>query len=323
MNTSVCDKERLDVLSREQPPTDVERWDSFAELQIRRRIFDCQCNACDYLIGDVLHRCIDCECDDYDLCADCESQPVSDHKYPSDHKSTHNMLVFRMSIPDGRYSRTRWRARNSLSTYVPAPAPLEAPLTVREDESQTQSDEPELAHPTETTQANDFPTCVDLREGDEKLNGNTGVAFERIPGTSAANEDAYSCAECSVKMNGIFYVCLTCAENKSPIALCSDCAFHDVFNVVTVHHPYKHWLIKIKDRVQDIGIGTSDEPLDNVDKITSLSLRVDKLAAMVESRLVEQDLRLSTLVTQVEYLVHGMATLTRKAELLPSESVTD
>ncbi|KAG1897691.1 uncharacterized protein F5891DRAFT_514212 [Suillus fuscotomentosus] len=221
------------------------------------------------------------------------------------------MLVFRMSIPHGRYSRIRWYARNFLSTCMPAAVPLEAPLTARKDETQTQSGGPELPHPTEATRADDSSASVDLRDGDEKLNGNMGVTFGRIPGTAVANGDAYACAECGIKMKGIFYVCLTCGENGSPIALCSDCAFHDVFNVVTEHHPYKHWLIKIKDRVQDIGIGTSDEPLDNVDKITSLSLRVDKLAATMD-----------TLVTQVAYLVHGMATLTGKAEL-PSESVTD
>jgi hypothetical protein len=94
-----------------------------------------------------------------------------------------------------------------------------------------------------------------------------------------------------------------------------------VFNVVTEHHSYKHWLVKIKDRVQDVSIGTSDEPLDNVDETTSLSLRVDRLAAMVESRFVEQDLRLSALVTQIDQLVHSLAAMTGKAEL-PAESVT-
>ncbi|KAG2055035.1 hypothetical protein BDR06DRAFT_354075 [Suillus hirtellus] len=108
-------------------------------------------------------------------------------------------------------------------------------------------------------------------------------------------------------------------ENSSPIALCGDCAFHDVFNVVTDHHPYKHWLIKIKDRVQDTGIEASDEPLVNMDETTSLSLRVDKLAAMVESRFVEQDRQLRALVTQVEQLAHSIAALTEK---FPSESVT-
>ncbi|KAG1784885.1 uncharacterized protein HD556DRAFT_1461166 [Suillus plorans] len=78
---------------------------------------------------------------------------------------------------------------------------------------------------------------------------------------------------------------------------------------------------RLKDRVQDTGIETSVEPLANVDETTSLSLRVDKLAAMVESRFVGQDLRLSALVKQVEQLVHSIAALTGKAEL-PSESVT-
>jgi hypothetical protein len=78
---------------------------------------------------------------------------------------------------------------------------------------------------------------------------------------------------------------------------------------------------RFKDRVQDTGIETSVEPLANVDETTSLSLRVDKLAAMVESRFVGQDLRLSALVKQVEQLVHSIAALTGKVEL-PSESVT-
>lgn len=318
---SLTDKERFNVLSQELPPTDVERWNSLAELQMRSRLFECQCDACHYLVSDVLHHCIDCESIDYDMCIDCESQPVSDHKYPSDHKSTHNMLVFRMSLPYGRYNRVRWYARNFLSTCVPAAAPPEAPLTVREDQSKTQSDGPELPHPTEATRADDSSASVELQEGHEKLNGNPGVAFGGITRTSVANGDTYVCAECGVKMKGIFYVCLTCGENRSAIALCGDCAFHDVFNVVTEHHPHKHWLIKIKDRVQDIGIGISDEPLDNVDEITSLSLRVDKLAAMVESRFVEQDLRLNALVTQIDQLVHSLAALTGKAQL-PSESVT-
>jgi hypothetical protein len=110
-------------------------------------------------------------------------------------------------------------------------------------------------------------------------------------------------------------------ESDSPIALCGDCAFRDVFNVVTEHHPYKHWLVKVKDRVQGVSIGTSDEPLENVNEITSLSLRVDKLAVMVESRFVELDLRLNALVTQIDQLVHGLGVSTGKAEL-PTESVT-
>lgn len=87
-----------------------------------------------------------------------------------------------------------------------------------------------------------------------------------------------------------------------------------MFNVATDHHPYKHWLVKIKDRVQDTGIESSDEPLVNVDETTSLSLRVDKLAAMVESRFVGQDLRLSALVKQVEQLVRSIAALMGKAD---------
>jgi hypothetical protein len=91
--------------------------------------------------------------------------------------------------------------------------------------------------------------------------------------------------------------------------------------MVTEHHPYKHWLIKIKDRVQDVSTKTSDEPLDNVDETTSLSLRIDKLAAMVESRFMELDLRLNALVTQIDQLVHGLGVSTGTAER-PTESVT-
>ncbi|KAG2091983.1 uncharacterized protein F5147DRAFT_779833 [Suillus discolor] len=316
------EQQRFKSLSKGLPESDVQRWSSLAELEMRKRLFECCCDACHALITDVYHRCIDCEDDGYDLCLECESLPVSKHKYPSDHKATRNLLVFRMVLPYGRCGRVRWYARNFLSTILPITTPSE-------DICQTQSDGPELPHPTEATRADDSSTCVDLREGDEKLNGNTGVALERILGTSAANEDAYSCDECGVKMiHERHFLCMLylrsltiITENNSPIALCSDCAFHDVFDVVTDHHPYKHWLVKIKDRVQDTGIGASDEPLANVDETTSLSLRDDKLAAMVESRFVEQDRRLSALVTQVEQLVHNIAALTGKAEL-SSESVT-
>ncbi|KAG1753117.1 hypothetical protein EDD22DRAFT_913932 [Suillus occidentalis] len=282
---------------------------------MRKRLFQCQCDACHYLVSGVLHRCIDCENNAYDVCADCESQPVSDHKYPSDHKSTHNMLVFRMSLPYSRYRRVWWYARNVLSNCMPAAAPPEVALTpLQEDESQTPSNKPELLHPTESTPPDNSSAS------DEKLNENPGAAFGEIAGTSVANGDTYACAECSIKMKGIFYVCLTCADD-SPIALCGDCAFRDEFNVVTKHHPYKHWLVKIKDRVQDGTIGTSDEPLENVDEITSLSLRVDKLAVMVESRFVELDLRLNALVSQIDQLVHSLGVSTGTAEI-PTESVT-
>ncbi|KAG1807291.1 uncharacterized protein BJ212DRAFT_1387507 [Suillus subaureus] len=317
---SSTDKERFNTLSKELPPTDIEHWNLLAELQMRGRLFECQCDACHYLVSDVLHRCIDCESNDYDVCVDCESQPVSDHKFPSGHKSTHNMLVFRMSLPRDRCNRIRQYAREFFSTLLPAAAPPDAPSSAREDESKTQPDGPELPHPADATRADDSSAFVDLQEGDEKLNGNPEVTLGEIAGTSVVNEDAYACAECGVKMKGIFYVCLTCAELHFAITLCGDCAFRDVFNVVTKHHPYKHWLVKIKDRVRDMDIGTSDEPLDNVDETASLSLRVDKLTAMVESRFVEQDLRLSALVTQIDQLVRSLAALTGKAQL-PSESV--
>jgi len=86
-----------------------------------------------------------------------------------------------------------------------------------------------------------------------------------------------------------------------------------VFNAVAEHHPYKHWLIKVKDRVRDVDTGTSDESSDNVNEVTSLSLRVDKLAAMVESRFVEQDLRLNALVTQIDQLMRSLAASTGQA----------
>ncbi|KAG1890672.1 uncharacterized protein F5891DRAFT_1070787, partial [Suillus fuscotomentosus] len=281
-------QQRFKALSKGLPESDVQRWSSLAELETHKRLFECCCDACHSLITDVYHRCIDCDDDGYDLCSECQSLPISKHKYPSDHKATHNLLVFRMVLPYSRCSRVRWHARNFLSDILPTTTPPE-------DVCQTQSDGPELPHPTAATRADDSFASVDLR----------GVAFERILGTSAANEDAYSCAECDVKMKGTFYVCFNCGESHFPIALCGDCAFHDV----------------LKDRVQDTGIETSVEPLANVDETTSLSLRVDKLAAMVESRFVGQDLRLSALVKQVEQLVHSIAALTGKAEL-PSESVT-
>ncbi|KAG2142767.1 uncharacterized protein EDB93DRAFT_603503 [Suillus bovinus] len=225
------------------------------------------------------------------------------------------MLVFRMSLPYSRYNRIRWYARKFLSTCVPAVAPQEVLLTAQEDESQTQSDGPEILHLIEGNRADDSLASVNSLEGDEKLNGD--VALGGIAGASVAN--AHACAECGVKMRGIFYVCITCSELHDAIALCGDCAFRDAFDIVTDHHPYKHWLVKIKDRVQDVCIEASEEPLADVDETTSLSLRDDKLAAMVESRFVELDLRLSALVTQVEQLVHSIAALAGKAEL-PSES---
>ncbi|KAG1840307.1 hypothetical protein C8R48DRAFT_740643, partial [Suillus tomentosus] len=173
------------------------------------------------------------------LCSECQSLPISKHKYPSDHKATHNLLVFRMVLPYSRCSRVRWHARNFLSEILPTTTPPE-------DVCQTQSDGSELPHPTEATRADDSFHLSICRGGDEKLNGNMSVAFERILGTSAVNEDAYSCAECDVKMKGIFMYALT--AEPFPIALCGHCAFHDVFNVATDHHPYKHWLVKIKDR---------------------------------------------------------------------------
>jgi hypothetical protein len=119
------------------------------------------------------------------------------------------MLVFRMSLPYSRYGRVRSYARNVLSTCVSAAATPGAPLTPREDEAQTQSDPPELPHLAEVTQTDDSSASV------EKLNESPGAAFGEIAGTSLANGDTYACAECSIKMKGIFYVCLTCAGTNS------------------------------------------------------------------------------------------------------------
>lgn len=315
------EQQRFKSLSEKLPEADVQRWSSLAELQVRRRLFPCCCNACHSLITDVYHRCIDCEDDSYDLCAECESLPVSSHKYPSNHKATHNMVVFRMVLPYGRCSRVRWYAKNFFSTILPPAAPSADPSAAQEDKSQIQSDGSEFLLPTQAFRVDNSSAFAGSREGGEKLNGNTGAIAE----TSVANGDVYTCAECGIKMKGIvFYVCLTCGELHSETALCSDCAFRDAFNVVTGHLPHKHWLVKVKDRVQDMSLGTLDEDhelLDKVDETTSLSFRVDRLAAMVESRFVEQDLRLSALLAQVDQLMQGITALAGKAHLT-SESVT-
>ncbi|KAG1743666.1 uncharacterized protein EDB91DRAFT_1274269 [Suillus paluster] len=302
---SLKDKERFDILSQEQPPTDIKSWNSLAELHMRRRLFESMCNTCHHFVGDVLHCCIDYECK-------CESLPVSNYEYPSEHKATHNMLVFRMSIPDVCYKRGRHYARNFLSACVPAVAPSEGLLDVQEDEPQTPLEGPERPPSTDTTQAlaDVSSTSLNLLGDDEELSGHSGVAFGGIAETSVVNGNGYICAECGVKLR----------EIQTTIALCGDCAFRDVFNVVTAHHPHKHWLVKIKDMVEDAG-GASDEPPNDSDETSSLSLRVDKLAAMVESRFAEQDRHLDALITQVDLLVHSLAGSTGKAQL-PLESVS-
>ncbi|KAG1885952.1 hypothetical protein F4604DRAFT_1723791 [Suillus subluteus] len=296
------DKKRFNVLCQELLPADVERWDSLAELHLRSRLFECQCDACHYLVTDVAHRCLDCEEDDYDLCAECESLPVSKHKYPSNHKSTHNMLVFRASLPSVVYGRARYHARNTLLQATP-----------------------ELPHSTEAAQEDVSTISVNFEEDKEKSHGDATVALSGTATTSVTNEDAHTCAECGVKL-GIYYACLHCAEHTL-ITLCGDCAFRDVFDVVTQHHPYKHWLVKIKDKVQDTD-GTYDEPIDNLDKTSALASlssgsRVDhlNLVAMVESRFTELDLRISGLATQVDQLVRSLAELTGKAQPLSGSVV--
>jgi hypothetical protein len=124
------------------------------------------------------------------------------------------MLVFRIVLPYGRCNRIRRYAMNFFATLLPAAVPPEAAITVRADESQMQTDGLELPSLTEITRADDSAS-VDLQEGDEKLNGNPEVAFRGIAGTSIANGDAYACAECGVKMKGIFYVCFTCGGQIS------------------------------------------------------------------------------------------------------------
>ncbi|KAG1849602.1 hypothetical protein C8R48DRAFT_778534 [Suillus tomentosus] len=203
---SLKDKERFDTLRQELLPADVKCWNSLAELHLRSRLFECQCDACHYLVTDVTHRCLDCEDDDYDLCTECESLPVSKHKYPSNHKSTHNMLVFRASLPYVVYKRANYYVRNTPLLHA---APLKGPS--REDESSTQSDGPELPHSTEATQEDVSTTSVDFREDEEESSGDAIVALSGTVATSVANEDAYTCTECGVKLGIIYYACLHCA----------------------------------------------------------------------------------------------------------------
>ncbi|KAG1736405.1 uncharacterized protein EDB91DRAFT_504662 [Suillus paluster] len=211
---SLKDKERFDILSQEQPPADIKSWNSLAELHMRRRLFEPLCDACHHFVSDVLHRCIDCERNDYDLCVECESLPVSEHQYPSDHKSTHNMLVFRMSLPHSCYYRVQWHARNYLSAYMSNAPPPEGPSTVQEDESRIQSNETELPPSTEVTQTDVSCAPLDSPADDEELSGDSEAASGGIVEveTSVADGEAYTCAECGVEMKGIFYVCLTCGE---------------------------------------------------------------------------------------------------------------
>jgi hypothetical protein len=113
---------------------------------------------------------------------------------------------------------------------------------------------------------------------------------------------------------------VTSITEHTLITLCDDCAFRDVFDVVTQHHPHKHWLVKIKDEVQDAD-GASD--LNDLDKTivmpsVSSDSRADylKLAAMVESRFTELDIRISGLASQVDQLMRGLAELTGNAQRL-------
>lgn len=309
------DKERFNILSKELPSSDVKRWNSLAELHVRKRLFNFQCDACHYLVTDFLHYCLDCDSNNYGVCVQCESLPVSDHKYPSDHKSTHNMLIFRMSPPTFIYARARSYTRSFLSNLMLPAAPLEGSSQEDECQKQLESDGSEPPHSTEATQADMASASVDLRGDDEKSSGNSVIA-------SLTTEDAHTCLECGVKLD-VLYVCLIC-EGDTPITLCGDCAFRDVFNVVTQHHPYRHLLVKIKDKVPDAD-GTLDQPVDDSDDtsaLASLSLRVDNLvatvdnlAATVQSRFAEQDRCLSERFTQIEQLVHSLVDLMGKVQL--------
>ncbi|KAG1762414.1 hypothetical protein EDD22DRAFT_847097 [Suillus occidentalis] len=305
-------KARFDILCQELLPADVKRWNSLAELHLRSRLFDHQCDACRYLVTDVTHRCLDCE-------NECESLSVSKHKYPSNHKSTHNMLVFRALLPYVVYTRANYYARNNPLLYATSLKELS-----QEDEFPTPSNGPEPPHSTEATQEDVSSTSVSSEQDNEKSSGDTIAAFSGTTATSVTNEDAHTCAECGVEL-GIHYACLHCAEHTL-IALCGDCAFRDSFSVVTQHHPYKHWLVKIKDKVQDAD-GTSDSPVNNLDKTSALaSLSSESranlnLAAMVESRFTELDLRISGLVNQVDQLMRSLAELTGKAQPLSGSSL--
>ncbi|KAJ8595803.1 hypothetical protein M405DRAFT_877998 [Rhizopogon salebrosus TDB-379] len=248
------------------PPEDVQWWSSLAELHLRKRLIRCYCDACHSHIIDVHHRCIDCKNETYDLCVDCEPLPASKHKHQSNHKLTHNMLVVRISRPVVSYQRAMWITKKFLSALLPVADPPEGSPTECGDESTTQS-----------------ITLPDT-------------------GTSGANSSAYTCSECGVGPVGIFYVCVVCAVNENPIVMCRECAFRDAFNVVK-KHDYTHYLVKIKDRVQDAH-ATSEEladakKMDEASTFEALSLRVDKLAAMVESRFAELDRRLGELMEKV------------------------
>jgi hypothetical protein len=147
--------------------------------------------------------------DDYDLCAECESLPVSKHKYPSKHKSTHNMLVFRASLPYVVYKRADYHARNDPRLYA---APLKGE---DEDEFTIPLDGSEVPPLTEATQEDVSFTSVRLWQDNEKSSGDTTIlAFSGTTATSVADEDANTCAECGVKLD-IYYACLHCAGQIS------------------------------------------------------------------------------------------------------------
>jgi hypothetical protein len=84
--------------------------------------------------------------------------------------------------------------------------------------------------------------------------------------------------------------------------MCRECAFRDAFNVVE-EHDYKHYLVKIKDQVQDADAPSEElvdaETMDEANTFATLSSRVDNLAAIVESRFAELDRRLGELMEKV------------------------
>jgi hypothetical protein len=117
--------------------------------------------------------------DDYYLCVECESLAVSNHKYASKHKATHNMLVFRISRPRILHLQARsYYARNILSALSFVTAPPGGLLAAGDDTSETRSE------------------------------SSDGPALDTE--TSAVNWDVYTCAECDVKQKSIFYLCIAC-----------------------------------------------------------------------------------------------------------------
>jgi len=88
---------------------------------------------------------------------------------------------------------------------------------------------------------------------------------------------------------------------EHPVTLCHDCAFRDAFNVVK-EHDEKHYLVKIKARVQDQDRIAKEEPVDSME-----TAEADALAVLSS--------RVDTLVTKVESLDHRLDELIEKLHL--------